>query len=48
MGVLTGRVRALGAALLVVTHDPRIAPFADRIIRMEDGRIVGDDARAAT
>lgn len=47
MGVLTARVRSLGAALLVVTHDPRIAPFADRIVRMEDGRIVADDARVA-
>ncbi|TPG16778.1 ABC transporter ATP-binding protein [Sphingomonas koreensis] len=47
MGVLTARVRSLGAALLVVTHDPRIAPFADRIVRMEDGRIVADDGRVA-
>jgi putative ABC transport system ATP-binding protein len=27
--------------LLVVTHDPRIFEFADRIARMEDGRITG-------
>ena len=47
MGVLTARVRSLGAALLVVTHDTRIAPFADRIVRMEDGRIVADNARVA-
>jgi putative ABC transport system ATP-binding protein len=26
----------------VVTHDPRILPAAQRIIRLEDGRIVGD------
>jgi putative ABC transport system ATP-binding protein len=26
----------------VVTHDPRILPAARRIIRLEDGRIVGD------
>ena len=31
-------------AVLVVTHDPRILPFADRIIRIEDGRIVGEDS----
>ncbi len=55
MRVLTSRVRSLGAALLVVTHDPRIAPHADRIVhmedgrvvRMEDGRIVADDPRVA-
>lgn len=27
-------------ALIVVTHDARIFPFADKIIKMEDGRIV--------
>jgi putative ABC transport system ATP-binding protein len=27
--------------ILVVTHDSRIFPYADRIIRMEDGRITG-------
>jgi putative ABC transport system ATP-binding protein len=27
----------------VVTHDPRILPIAERIIRLEDGRIVGDE-----
>jgi putative ABC transport system ATP-binding protein len=44
MTVLTGQARDLGAALVVVTHDPRIAHFADRIVRMEDGRIVADGA----
>ncbi|RAI45477.1 ABC transporter ATP-binding protein [Rhodoplanes roseus] len=33
-------------AVLVVTHDPRTLPFADRIVRIEDGRIVGEDAGA--
>jgi ABC-type lipoprotein export system ATPase subunit len=27
----------------VVTHDPRIVPFAKRIVRIEDGRIVGEE-----
>jgi putative ABC transport system ATP-binding protein len=27
-------------ALIVVTHDPRIFDFADRIVKMEDGKIV--------
>jgi putative ABC transport system ATP-binding protein len=30
-------------AVLVVTHDPRILPFANRIVRIEDGRIVGEE-----
>jgi putative ABC transport system ATP-binding protein len=29
-----------GRALIVVTHDARIFSFADRIVRMEDGKIV--------
>jgi len=28
-------------SILVVTHDARIFPYADRIIRMEDGKITG-------
>jgi putative ABC transport system ATP-binding protein len=28
-------------SILVVTHDSRIFPYADRIIRMEDGQITG-------
>ena len=28
--------------VVVVTHDPRILPVAQRVIRLEDGRIVGD------
>jgi putative ABC transport system ATP-binding protein len=29
--------------VLVVTHDSRILPFANRIVRIEDGRIVGEE-----
>jgi len=29
--------------ILIVTHDPRILDMADRILRMEDGRIVGPE-----
>ena len=32
-------------ALFIVTHDPRIMPFADRILRIEDGQLVGDQRR---
>jgi putative ABC transport system ATP-binding protein len=30
------------AAVVCVTHDPRLEAFADRIIHLEDGRIVAD------
>ena len=33
-------------ATLVVTHDHRIFDFADRIVRMEDGRIAGVETKA--
>jgi len=31
-----------GAAVICVTHDPRLEAFADRIVHLEDGRILGD------
>ncbi|MGJ5033586.1 ABC transporter ATP-binding protein [Bradyrhizobium sp. HKCCYLRH3059] len=31
-------------AVLVVTHDPRILPFANRVIHIEDGRIVREES----
>jgi putative ABC transport system ATP-binding protein len=43
MTVLSRMTRDFSRGVLVVTHDPRILPFADRIIRMEDGRIVGEE-----
>ena len=33
-------------AVLAVTHDPRTVPFANRILRIEDGLIVGEERRA--
>jgi putative ABC transport system ATP-binding protein len=29
-------------AVVVVTHDPRVFSFADRIISLEDGRVISD------
>ncbi len=40
MQLLRGVARSPGRALIVVTHDPRIFEFADRIARMDDGKIV--------
>ena len=34
--------RELGVTLVLVTHDLSVAEAADRILRLEDGRIVGD------
>ena len=41
MELLRGLAREHGCTLLVVTHDQRIYPFADRIAEMDDGRIIG-------
>ena len=32
-----------GQTVVIVTHDPEVGESTDRIIRMRDGRIVGDD-----
>lgn len=31
-----------GAAVICVTHDPRLEAYADRVILLEDGRILDD------
>ena len=33
--------------MLVVTHDPRLVPFADRIVHIEDGNIVREETGGA-
>ena len=32
-------------AVVVVTHDPRVHSFADRIVTMEDGRVTADETK---
>ena len=29
--------------IVLVTHDPYVSTFGDRILRMEDGHLVGDE-----
>ena len=42
--ILLSRIaRDTNRGVLVVTHDPRALPFADRIIHMEDGRILSEE-----
>jgi putative ABC transport system ATP-binding protein len=43
MKVLAQIAKDQARAVLVVTHDPRILPFANRIVQIEDGRIVGEE-----
>jgi len=39
--------REQGRAVVMVTHDPRVLSFGDRIIHLEDGRIVREEAGAS-
>ncbi len=45
VGMLKRLGEERGTTTLMVTHDPRILDLADRVLTMEDGRIVGDHRR---
>ena len=47
MGILAAIAKDPGRGVLVVTHDPRLVPFADRIVHIEDGSIVREEAGGA-
>jgi putative ABC transport system ATP-binding protein len=40
--LLQRAAKAHGAAVICVTHDPRLEAYADRVIHIEDGRILDD------
>ena len=42
VGLLRQAVDDWGKTVLMVTHDPRIASFADRIVFLKDGRIIDE------
>jgi putative ABC transport system ATP-binding protein len=42
MQLLARLVRQRGTTLVVVTHDSRIFPFADRVLRLDNGRLAAD------
>jgi len=42
MKLLAEIAKERGHAVLIVTHDPRLLPFADRVVHIEDGRIVDE------
>lgn len=48
MEILRRVARTSERAVLVVTHDPRIFEFADRIARMDDGKVVEITEQTAT
>jgi putative ABC transport system ATP-binding protein len=47
MGILASIAKDPGRGVLVVTHDPRLVPYAGRIVHIEDGSIVREEAGGA-
>ena len=47
MELLRRCVDEFGQTIVMVTHDPRAAAYADRLVQLEDGRIVRDGAPGA-
>ena len=43
LALLRRSVDDLGQTIVIVTHDPRAAAMADRVLSIADGRIVGDE-----
>ena len=40
LDVLRGLNKRIGQTILMITHNPEAAAFADRVVRMRDGRVV--------
>ena len=45
MALLARIAKEQNRSVLAVTHDPRTLGYADRVVRIEDGRIVGEERR---
>jgi putative ABC transport system ATP-binding protein len=45
--LLFGMKERMGATLVLVTHDERLAKMTERVIRMADGNIISDSAQTA-
>lgn len=42
INILFERQKALNATLLIITHDPALAKHCDRVITMQDGKVIED------
>ena len=47
MRILSSIASVYSRSVLVVTHDPRLLTFADRIIHIEDGRLTHEEVGKA-
>ncbi len=48
MELICSHVTALGRVVIVVTHDSRIFKYANRIVKMDDGKITNSEGTHAT
>ena len=46
LDLLSALPRERGAATVLVTHDARVARYADRVLGMRDGRLTEPDLKA--
>jgi putative ABC transport system ATP-binding protein len=42
MDLMTGLARQQGVTVVVVTHDARVASYADRVVMVRDGHVSAD------
>lgn len=42
MDIMTGFARKYRQTIILVSHEPELAAYADRVITLRDGRIIGD------
>lgn len=47
LGLLRRSAREMGQTIIMVTHDPLAASYADRVILIEDGRVAGERVGAS-
>lgn len=47
IGLVKG-LRTDGQSVVIVTHDPKMAGYADRIVFLKDGRVVDEERIRAT
>ena len=45
MQILSSLNREQGVTIIVVTHEPDIAAYADRVLTMRDGLIISDETK---
>jgi putative ABC transport system ATP-binding protein len=43
--IMSGLARHKNRAVVIVTHDPRVLDYCDRIVHIEDGRVGSDELR---